>query len=73
MPDSTITPIKFLAALKHKKEFSEIPFYFFSQFSIDRNIITAAKALKISGIFPNYHPIEMTRKIVDDIKNIKRM
>jgi response regulator RpfG family c-di-GMP phosphodiesterase len=73
MPESTITPIKFLAALKHKKEFSEIPFYFFSQFSIDRNIITAAKALKISGIFPNYHPIEMTRKIVDDIKNIKRM
>jgi len=73
MPESTISPIKFLAALKHKKEFSEIPFYFFSQYSMDRNIITAAKALKISGIFPNYHPLEMTRKVVDDIKNIKRI
>ncbi len=72
MPESTITPIKFLAALKHKLEFSAIPFYFFSQYTIDRNIITAAKALKISGIFPNYHPIEMTRKIVEDLKNLKR-
>lgn len=71
MPESTITPIKFLAALKHKKDLSQIPFYFFSQFSVDRNTITAARALKVSGVFPNYHPIEMTRKILEEVRKLE--
>jgi len=68
MPDSAITPIRLLAAIKHKKEISEIPFYFFSQYSIDKNTTIAANALKVSGIFANYHPVEMTRKIADEIR-----
>ena len=68
MPDSAITPLRFLTAVKHKKEISEIPFYFFSQYSVDKNTTIAANALKVSGIFANYHPVEMTRKIADEIK-----
>lgn len=71
MPDSEITPMKLLAALKHKPGLAEIPFFFFSQFSIDKNTMTSAKALKINGIFSNYHPIEMTRKIIEEIKKLK--
>ncbi|HNW81283.1 MAG TPA: hypothetical protein PKG52_00170 [bacterium] len=71
MPDSDISPIRLLAALKHKKDLSEIPFFFFSQFSIDKNTMTSARALKANGIFPNYHPIEMTRKIIEEIKRLK--
>lgn len=71
MPESEISPIKLLSALKHKPGLSEIPFFFFSQFSIDKNAMTAAKALKINGIFPNYHPIEMTRKILEEINRLK--
>lgn len=68
MPDSAITPLRLLAAIKHKKEISEIPFYFFSQYSVDKSTTIAANALKVSGIFANYHPVEMTRKIADEIK-----
>ncbi len=68
MTNSAITPLRLLAAIKHKKEISEIPFYFFSQYSIDKNTTIAANALKVSGIFPNYHPVEMTRKIADEIR-----
>ena len=68
MTDSTITPLRFLAAIKHKKEISEIPFYFFSQYSVDKNTTIAANALKVTGIFANYHPVEMTRKIADEIR-----
>jgi hypothetical protein len=57
--------------MKHKKDLSDIPFFFFSQFSIDKNTMTSARALKANGIFPNYHPIEMTRKIIEEIKNLK--
>lgn len=68
MTDSAITPLRLLAAIKHKKEISEIPFYFFSQYSVDKNTTIAANALKVSGIFANYHPVEMTRKIADEIR-----
>lgn len=72
MPESSVTPLKFLSAIKHKKILSGIPFYFFSQFSIEKNTITTAKALKASGIFPNYHPVEMTRKIVQDVQKLQK-
>lgn len=68
MPDSAITPLRLLAAIKHKKEISEIPFYFFSQYSVDKNTTIAANALKVSGIFANYHPVEMTRKIAEEVR-----
>ena len=68
MTDTAITPLRLLAAIKHKKEISEIPFYFFSQYSVDKNTTIAANALKVSGIFANYHPVEMTRKIADEIR-----
>ena len=68
MTDSAITPLKLLAAIKHKKEISGIPFYFFSQYSVDKNTTIAANALKVSGIFANYHPVEMTRKIAEEIR-----
>lgn len=68
MTDSAITPLRLLAAIKHKKEISEIPFYLFSQYSVDKNTTIAANALKVSGIFANYHPVEMTRKIADEIR-----
>ena len=68
MTESAITPLRLLAAIKHKKEISEIPFYFFSQYSVDKNTTIAANALKVSGIFPNYHPVDMTRKIADEIR-----
>ena len=68
MVDSAITPLRFLAAIKHKKEISEIPFYMFSQYSVDKNTTVAANALKVSGIFANYHPVEMTRKIAEEIR-----
>ena len=68
MTDSAITPLRLLAAIKHKKEISEIPFYFFSQYSVDKNTTIAANALKVSGIFANYHPVEMTRKIADEVR-----
>ena len=68
MPDSAITPMRLLAAIKHKKEISDIPFYFFSQYSVDKNTTVAANALKVSGIFANYHPVEMTRKIADELR-----
>ena len=68
MPDSAITPLRLLAAIKHKKEISDIPFYFFSQYSVDKSTTIAANSLKVSGIFANYHPVEMTRKIADEIK-----
>ena len=68
MTDSAITPLRLLAAIKHKKEISAIPFYFFSQYSVDKNTTIAANALKVSGIFPNYHPVEMTRKIAEEIR-----
>ena len=68
MTESAITPLRLLAAIKHKKEISEIPFYFFSQYSVDKNTTIAANALKVSGIFANYHPVEMTRKIADEIR-----
>ena len=68
MPDSAITPLRLLAAIKHKKEISEIPFYFFSQYSVDKSTTIAANALKVSGIFANYHPVEMTRRIAEEIK-----
>lgn len=68
MADSAITPLRLLAAIKHKKEISGIPFYFFSQYSVDKNTTIAANALKVSGIFANYHPVEMTRKIADEIR-----
>lgn len=71
MPESEISPIKLLSALKHKPGLAEIPFFFFSQFTIDKNIMTATRALKINGVFPNYHPIEMTRKIIEEIKRLK--
>lgn len=71
MPQSTITPIKFLAAIKHKKELAQIPFYFFSQYSVERNVIIAARALKVSGVFSNYHPIEMTMKIVEEVQKLQ--
>lgn len=72
MPESAISPLKLLAAMKRKEDISEIPFYFFSQHNIEKNIITTAKALKASGVFPNYHPIEMTRKIVEEIVRLKK-
>ena len=68
MTDSAITPLRLLAAIKHKKEISAIPFYFFSQYSVDKNTTIAANSLKVSGIFPNYHPVEMTRKIAEEIR-----
>ena len=68
MTDTAITPLRLLAAIKHKKEISEIPFYFFSQYSVDKNTTIAANALKVSGIFANYHPVEMTRKIAEEIR-----
>ena len=68
MADSAITPLRLLAAIKHKKEISAIPFYFFSQYSVDKNTTIAANSLKVSGIFPNYHPVEMTRKIAEEIR-----
>ena len=68
MTDSAITPLRLLAAIKHKKEISDIPFYMFSQYSVDKNTTIAANALKVSGIFANYHPVEMTRKIADEIR-----
>ena len=68
MTDTAITPLRLLAAIKHKKEISEIPFYFFSQYSVDKNTTIAANALKVSGIFANYHPVDMTRKIADEIR-----
>lgn len=68
MTDSAITPLRLLAAIKHKKEISGIPFYFFSQYSVDKNTTIAANALKVSGIFANYHPVDMTRKIADEIR-----
>ena len=68
MADSAITPLRLLAAIKHKKEISEIPFYLFSQYSVDKNTTVAANALKVSGIFANYHPVEMTRKIAEEIR-----
>ena len=68
MPDSAITPLKLLAAIKHKKEISQIPFYLFSQYSVDKNTTIAANTLKVAGIFPNYHPVEMTRKIAEEIR-----
>lgn len=70
MTDSAITPLRLLAAIKHKKEISAIPFYFFSQYSVDKNTTIAANSLKVSGIFPNYHPVEMTRKIAEEIRKI---
>ena len=72
MPESKITPLKLLSAIKHKKGLSRIPFYFFSQFSIEKNVITTAKALKAIGVFPNYHPVEMTRKIVNEVQKLKQ-
>ena len=68
MADSAITPLRLLAAIKHKKEISGIPFYLFSQYSVDKNTTIAANALKVSGIFANYHPVEMTRKIAEEIR-----
>lgn len=68
MPESAITPLRLLTVIKHKKEIAGIPFYFFSQYSVDKNTTTAANALNVSGIFPNYHPVEMTRKIADEIR-----
>ena len=68
MPGSAITPMRLLAAIKHKKEISDIPFYFFSQYSVDKNTTVAANALKVAGIFANYHPVEMTRKIAEEIR-----
>ncbi len=68
MTDTAITPLRLLAAIKHKKEISGIPFYFFSQYSVDKNTTIAANALKVSGIFANYHPVEMTRKIAEEIR-----
>lgn len=71
IPDSSITPLNLLAAIKHKQGLSEIPFFFFSTFSIEKNVLTTARALKVSGIFSNYHPVEMTRKIIEEIKKLK--
>lgn len=71
IPDSKITPLKLLSAIKHKKALDKIPFYFFSQFSIEKNTLTTAKALKATGVFPNYHPVEMTRKIVKEVQKLK--
>jgi response regulator RpfG family c-di-GMP phosphodiesterase len=67
MPESTISPLKLLSAMRRKKDLAEIPFYFFSQYSIEKNIVSTCRALKASGVFPNYHPIEMTRKIVEEV------
>ncbi len=67
MPESTISPLKLLSAMRRKKEISNIPFYFFSQYSVDKNVAATCKALKASGLFPNYHPIEMTKKIVEEV------
>ncbi len=72
MPESKITPLKFLSAIKHKKVLSDIPFYFFSQFSVEKNILTTARALKANGVFANYHPVEMTRKIVQEVQKLKK-
>ncbi|MGI6394807.1 MAG: HD domain-containing phosphohydrolase [bacterium] len=72
MPESNITPIKFLSALRRKKEFSSMPFYFFATFSLDANSISAAKALKATGVFQNYHPVGMTQRIVEDMNRIKK-
>lgn len=72
MPESKITPLKFLSAIKHKKTLAAIPFYFFSQFSIEKNTLTTARALKATGVFPNYHPVEMTRKIVHEVQKLKK-
>jgi response regulator RpfG family c-di-GMP phosphodiesterase len=71
IPDSNITPLKLLSAIKHKKALDKIPFYFFSQFSIEKNTLTTARALKATGVFPNYHPVEMTRKIVKEVQQLK--
>jgi len=72
IPQSKITPLKFLSAIKHKPALAGIPFYFFSQFSIEKNTMTTAKALKASGIFSDYHPVEMTRKIVKEVQKLKK-
>ena len=67
MPDSAISPLKLLAAMRRKPDIGNIPFYFFSQFSVDKNVLATCKALKASGVFPSYHPIEMTKKIIDEV------
>lgn len=68
MPDSAISPLKFVAAVKHKKELAAIPFYMFSQYSVDKNTTATAKALNVKRLFTNYHPVEMTVSIVDELK-----
>ncbi|MBR6244449.1 HD domain-containing protein [bacterium] len=68
MPDSAISPLKFVAAVKHKKELAAIPVYMFSQYSVDKNTMATANALNVKKLFTNYHPVEMTVSIVDELK-----